>query len=154
MNAGKQQRVARLIEDHRDAVNLGGPQNAPSPEQIASAEKALRRALPASYKWFLQNYSGGEIHGKEIYSIYSTDFESVAGGDIVTMHLGDVERGATADDQLEICVTDRAEVFFFDYSRFRDGECPVCRRIGSGESEDYGADFYEFLERRLIEVAG
>jgi len=53
------------------------------------------------------------------------------------------------DSKLMISKNDLDESFYFDYSRFEGGECPICLLLPSGEFVDYAQDFYDFLERRI-----
>lgn len=141
--------VQRLIASHGSIVNFGSSSDAVGDEWIIKAEAALNRTLPDSYKWFLKEYAGGEIGGEEIYSIYGMPFESVNGGDIVFQHLANRKAGLLDDSKLVISETDLGEVFFFDYSEFQNGECPICLRLPSGEYVHYADSFYEFLCKRI-----
>ncbi len=117
---------------------------------IKKAEQRLGLELPRSYKWFLKTYAGGEIGTEEVYSIYGVDFEGVNGGDIVYQHIVGMKDNLVDCKSLVISETDVGEVFFFDYSRFKDGECPVSLRLPSGERVNYASDFYEFLYKRIL----
>lgn len=61
-----------------------------------------------------------------------------------------VKNNLVDNKKLVISETDMGEVFFFDYSKFVDGECPVSLRLPSGENVDYASDFYEFLYKRIL----
>jgi antitoxin YobK len=70
--------------------------------------------LPDSYKWWLRYYSGGEISGEEIYSVYEMDFDSVRGGDIVYMSIVNGRNGLCGMERLFICDPPGAgESFYF-----------------------------------------
>lgn len=141
--------LEQLIAAHASIVDFGSPSTAPGDDWIARAESALERPLPASYRWFLQRYGGGEIGGEEIYSIYGIPFETANGGDIVSQHLANRKTGLLGESKLVVGATDFVEIFFFDYDAFRDGECPVDLRLPSGEQVRYAEDFYDFLRKRI-----
>jgi hypothetical protein len=139
-----------LIANNRAIINFGTPDNAVDEEWIAKAETTLQRALPDSYKWFLKRYSGGEVGGEEIYSIYGIPFESVNGGDIVFQYLCNRNAGILDDSKIVLSETDSGEVFFFDYARQVGSECPVSLRLPDGKCEEYACNFYEFLYKRIL----
>lgn len=141
--------VAKLIAKHCDLVDFGSAENAVDSVWLERAEKALGLPLTASYKVFLKEYVGGEIGGEEIYSIYGMDFENVCGGDIVYQHLTDIKNGTAKQKQLVVSETDFGEIFYFDYSQFNNGECPILQRLPSGNSCHYADNFYEFLCKRI-----
>lgn len=134
---------------HDDIVDFGSAEDAVDGQWIAQAEQKLGVPLTTSYKTFLQEYVGGEIGGEEIYSIYGMDFETVCGGDIVYQHLTDIKNGTAKEKQLVVSETDFGETFYFDYSQFKEGECPIRQRLPSGESRPYAENFYEFLCKRI-----
>lgn len=141
--------VQRLISSHGSIVNFGSTSDTVGKDWITKAETILNRRLSDSYKWFLNTYAGGEIGGEEIYSLYGMPFESVNGGDIVFQYLANRKAGLLDDSKLVVSETDLGEVFFFDYSQFENGECPLYLRLPSGEITHYAADFYEFLCKRI-----
>lgn len=145
----KQKNIEKFILNHNSIVDFGTSVDAVSEEWINKAEYKLRRSFPESYKWFIRNYAGGEIGGDEIYSIYGIPFESVNGGDIVFQHLANQKSGLLDDEKLVISETDIGEIFFFDYSHLKDGECPIYLRLPSGEFEFYASDFYDFIKKRI-----
>jgi len=142
-------KLQSLIQSNLSIVNFGTSEDAVSDEWIAKAEAALNRPLPESYKWFLHEYAGGEIGGEEIYSIYGLPFDSANGGDIVFQNMASRKAKLLDDDKLVVSETDLGEVFYFDYSNFHNGECPILLRMPSGESVRYADDFYEFLLKRI-----
>jgi len=144
------QQVEELISLHPDVACFGSEADRVGDDWIKKAEERLGFALPESYKWFLRTYAGGEVGSEEIYSIYGVEFESVNGGDIVYQHIVGMKNNLIDDKKLVVSETDIGEVFFFDYSKFKDGECPVSLRIPSGESIHYSSDFYEFLYKRIV----
>lgn len=75
--------LVELFDKHSDLINMGTSEDSPGSDWIDAAEKALSVTLPAGYKWFLNNYGGGDICGEEIYSIYCLPFDEAVGGDIV-----------------------------------------------------------------------
>ena len=141
--------VAELIANNSDLVDFGNAENAVDSEWIERAEKTLGLPFTPSYKAFLKEYVGGEIGGEEIYSIYGIDFKDVCGGDIVYQNLTDVKNGKAKEKQLVVSETDFGEIFYFDYSQLKDGECPIFQRLPSGNSLHYANNFYKFLCKRI-----
>ncbi|EFB6343191.1 TPA: SMI1/KNR4 family protein [Escherichia coli] len=141
--------VEKLIDKHRDIVDFGTKDNAVDDGWIERAEGILGLKLTSSYKAFLKNYVGGEIGSEEIYSIYGIDFETVCGGDIVYQNLTSMKNGTAKPGQLVVSETDFGEVFYFDYSQYEEGECPIYLRLPSGKSCYYANNFYEFLCKRI-----
>ncbi len=142
-------KIENLVSLHPDIVCFGSEADCVGDDWIEKAEQKLGFELPRSYKWFLKTYAGGEIGTEEIYSIYSADFEGVNRGDIVYQHIVGIKNNIVDGKNLVISETDVGEVFFFDYSRFNDSECPVGLRLPSGENINYASDFYEFLYKRI-----
>lgn len=141
--------VVNLINENEGIINFGSPENAIDGSWILKAERRLGFPLSDSYKWFIQNYSGGEIGSEEIYSLYGIDFETANGGDIVYQHIVDVRNGVMKDSQLVVSETDFGEVYFFDTTKFNDGEYPIYLQFPPGKNELYANNFYEFLYKRI-----
>ena len=134
--------VEKLIDEHRDIVDFGTKDNAVDDGWIERAEGILGLKLTSSYKAFLKNYVGGEIGSEEIYSIYGIDFETVCGGYIVYQNLTNMKNGTSKPGQLVVSETDFGEFFYFDYSQYEEGECPIYLRLPSGKSCYYANNFY------------
>ncbi|USP00633.1 SMI1/KNR4 family protein [Bartonella taylorii] len=132
-----------------DIINFGTEKNAVDDLVIEKAEKALDLKFTSSYKVFLKKYVGGEIGGEEIYSLYGDCGEGIPAGDIVFQNLNDRKRGFVTPEQLLVCDADFDETFYFDYTQFRDGECPLYVRLALGDCEYYASNFYEFLCKRI-----
>lgn len=141
--------VAKLIENNSNLVDFGSTENAVDSKWIDQAEKILGLPFTSSYKVFLKEYVGGEVGGEEIYSVYGMDFDTVCGGDIVYQNLTDIKNGTAKQKQLVVSESDFGETFYFDYSRFENGECPIFQRLPSGSSLPYASNFYEFLCKRI-----
>lgn len=141
--------VRELIESNSDVVDFGSSEDAVDDMWFEKAEKELGVKLSESYLWFLKNFSGGEICGDEVYSIYGMEFADVNGGDVVYQHMVNKRNGLVAADEIVITETDLGEVFFFDYSKYDGNECPIYLRLPSGRAELYSRDFYEFLQKRI-----
>ncbi|GAA5101801.1 SMI1/KNR4 family protein [Bartonella acomydis] len=138
-----------------DIINFGTAKNAVDDLVIEKAEKALGLQFTSSYKNFLKHYKGGDIAGYEIYSLYKDCEKDIPFDDIVHQNLNYYRKyGFLTAEQLAVSRTDFGETFYFDYSQFRDGECPLYVRIPSGESHYYASNFYEFLCKRIKEYAG
>ncbi|WP_144754088.1 SMI1/KNR4 family protein [Bartonella saheliensis] len=148
------QLIDKVNKYNDDIINFGTAEDAVSDVRIKEAEKTLGLQFTTSYKDFLKNYKGGEIGYEEIFSIYNASFEDCPAGDIVYYHLTDIENGLAKPQQLVVSRTDFGETFYFDYSQFQDGECPLYVEIPSGESHYYASNFYEFLCKRIKEHAG
>ncbi len=142
--------VAQLVDKYSDRINFGTADDGVDDVLIEKAEKTLGLQFTTSYKSFLKNYGGGEIGYEEIMSVYLIDFEIARSDDIVYNHLTDIKNGLAKPQQLVVCTNDLDESFYFDYSQFRDGECPLYVEIASGDSEHYASNFYEFLCKRII----
>ncbi|USP00640.1 SMI1/KNR4 family protein [Bartonella taylorii] len=141
--------VAQLVNKYSDRINFGTADNAVNDVLIEKAEKILELQFTSSYKSFLKNYGGGEIGCEEIFSIYGVDFETVYGGDIVYNRLTEIKNGLAKPEQLVVSRTDFGETFYFDYTQFQDGECPIYVRLPSEDCEYYASNFYEFLCKRI-----
>ncbi|WP_375645111.1 SMI1/KNR4 family protein [Bartonella sp. MR100HLJHH] len=137
-----------------EIINLGTAENAVDDLLIEKAEKALGLQFTSSYKSFLKNYKGGEIGGYEICSVYRDCGIGIAAGDIVFRNLNNRKRGFATPEQLIVSRTDFGETFYFDYTQFRDGECPLYVMLPSEDCEYYASNFYEFLCKRIKESVG
>ncbi|WP_254474318.1 SMI1/KNR4 family protein [Bartonella sp. B1098] len=137
-----------------DIINFGTAKNAVDDIVIEKAEKALGLQFTTSYKDFLKNYKGGEIGGEEIFSLYKDCGVGIPAGDIVYRNLNARKRGFETSEQLVVSRTDFGETFYFDYTQFRDGECPLYLKFTSEDCEYYASNFYEFLCKRIIVHVG
>ncbi|WP_375631710.1 MULTISPECIES: SMI1/KNR4 family protein [unclassified Bartonella] len=136
-----------------EIINFGTAKNAVDDLVIENAEKTLGLQFTSSYKVFLKNYKGGEIGGDEIYSLYDNPM-GIPAGDIVFQNLNARKRGFLTPEQLFVSSTDFGETFYFDYTQFRDGECPIYVMLSSEDCEYYASNFYEFLCKRIKESVG
>lgn len=135
--------LIELFEKYSDLINMGTSDDAPGNDWIDAAEKALSVSFPADYKWFLNNYGGGDICGEEIYSIYCLPFNEAVGGDIVyqnTIANNNLESGKIA-----LSNTDFGEEFFFNTNDMEK----VYISIGNNH-QLYASDFLEYLQKRLF----
>ncbi|WP_254473844.1 SMI1/KNR4 family protein [Bartonella sp. B1098] len=150
--------VAQLIDKVNkyddDIINFGTAEDAVSDVRIKEAEKTLGLQFTTSYKDFLKNYKGGEIGYEEIFSIYNASFEEHPAGDIVHKNLYHKKHGFATPEQLIVSRTDFGETFYFDYSQFQDGECPLYLKFPPRDPQYYASNFYEFLCKRIKEHAG
>lgn len=132
-----------IFDTYPHLINMGTSDDAPDSVWIDAAEKALTVALPADYKWFLNNYGGGDICGEEIYSIYGMPFNEAVGGDIVyqnTIANNNLEKG-----RVVLSNTDFGEEFFFDIGDMEK----LYVSIGD-DRQLYANDFLGFLQKRLL----
>ena len=145
-------RIINLIKES-DYVEFADYGDGIADEWIYKAEARLGLKLPDSYKWWLKCYSGGEISGEEIYSIYEMDFDSVRGGDIVYMSIVNGRNGLCGKERLFICEPPGAgESFYFATDDgLNDGEYPVYRLDLSDQTSSlYAKNFIGFLEKRIM----
>ncbi|UTO28990.1 SMI1/KNR4 family protein [Bartonella harrusi] len=145
--------VRELVDKYNDIINFRTEENVADDLLIEKAEKALGLQFTSSYKSFLKKYVGGEIGGEEIYSLYKECGADIPGGDIVFQNLNDRKDGFVTPEQLVVSY-DLDETFYFDYTQFRDGECPLYVRFADEECEYYASNFYEFLCKRIKVHAG
>ncbi|WP_375624298.1 MULTISPECIES: SMI1/KNR4 family protein [unclassified Bartonella] len=146
--------VAVLVDKYSDSIDFGTTDEAVDDVLIEKAEKILGLQFTSSYKSFLKNYGRGEICGEEICSVYDTNFEIVRSDDIVYKNLNYRKNGFATPQQLIVSRTDFGETFYFDYTQFRDGECPLYVMLPSEDCEYYASNFYEFLCKRIKENVG
>jgi hypothetical protein len=142
-------RIKHLIETNpkQSHINFGSEETAPPKEWIRRIETRLGVALPDSYKWFLQNYSGGEVNGDEIYSIYQIDDEEVSSGDIVHQYLVNKRAGYIENHEIPLMSTDFGEFFLLDASIAQENnEYPVYIKRGD-DKQLFAENFIEFLTR-------
>ncbi|EJF86711.1 hypothetical protein ME1_01365 [Bartonella vinsonii subsp. arupensis OK-94-513] len=147
--------VVELVDKYEgDIVNFCSEENAVDDLVIEKAEKALGLQFTTSYKSFVEHCKGGDIGGDEIYSLYEHSI-GIPFDDIVHQNLNYYrKRGFATLEQLVVSRTDFGETFYFDYSQFRDRECPLYVMLPSGDSEYYASNFYEFLCKRIKVHAG
>ncbi|WP_375630404.1 MULTISPECIES: SMI1/KNR4 family protein [unclassified Bartonella] len=149
--------VAVLIDKvnkyDEEIINFGTEDDAVGDFVIEKAEKALGLQFTSSYKSFLEHCKGGDIGGEEIYSLYDNPM-GIPAGDIVFQNLNDRKRGFVTAEQLIVCEADFDETFYFDYTQFRDGECPIYVMYPLDNCEYYASNFYEFLCKRIKVHAG
>ncbi|MBB4077190.1 hypothetical protein GGR08_001510 [Bartonella fuyuanensis] len=145
--------VDKVNKYNSNIVSFGTAENAVDDLVIEKAEKALGLQFTSFYKVFLKHYKGGDIGGDEIYSLYEHPI-GVSVNDVVFQNLNDRNRGFTTPEQLVVCDADFGETFYFDYTQFRDGECPLYVMLPSEDCEYYASNFYEFLCKRIKESVG
>ncbi len=147
--------VIELVDKYDgDIVSFGIAENAVDDLVIEKAEKALGLQFTSSYKVFLKHYKGGDIAGYEIYSLYKECGEDIPFDDIVCQNLNNRRDGFATPEQLVVCDADFGETFYFDYTQFRDGECPLYLKFPLDDPQYYASNFYEFLCKRIKEYAG
>ncbi|WP_375693920.1 SMI1/KNR4 family protein [Bartonella sp. AD24XZML] len=146
--------VLELVDKYNgDIINFGTEDDAVGDFVIEKAEKALGLQFTSSYKSFLEHCKGGDIGGEEIYSLYDNPM-GIPASDIVFQNLNDRKRGFVTPEQLIVCEADFDETFYFDYTQFRDGECPLYVMFPLDNCEYYASNFYEFLCKRIKVHAG
>ncbi|ACS51119.1 hypothetical protein Bgr_08320 [Bartonella grahamii as4aup] len=145
--------VAQLVDKYSDIINFGTAEDAVEDIWVKKAEETLGLQFTSSYKSFLKNYKGGEIGSEEIFSVYA-EYKGIHAGDIVYRNLNDIKNGLAKPQRLVVSRTDFGETFYFDYSQFQDGECPLYFEVISGDPLYYASNFYEFLCKKIKEHAG
>ncbi len=149
MSNNRKEELKKLISSNPKIVEFGSEEDFVGEQWLDKAEKTLALELTESYRWFLKKYSGGEVCGEEIYSIYGMNFEEVFGGDIVYQHIVNKKNNLVNDNELVISETDLGEVFYFDYSDFDGRECSIKLRFPNGKSKYYAKDYYDYLIKRI-----
>lgn len=135
------------------SIQFGSQDQAPSAAWISRAEAALGCTFPPSYRWFLETYGGGQIHGDDVFSIYQLPFDQVVGGDVVAATLRDRGLGLITATDISICATDFGELFVLDGRlRTEDGECLVVRITGQNR-EAFADSFADFIIRFVGDAA-
>lgn len=141
--------VIVLVDKYNgDIINFRTKDDVVDDLVIEKAEKALGLQFTSSYKSFLKHCKGGDIAGYEIFNIYENP-RDVPFDDIVYQNLLDRKHGFATLEQLVVNRTDFGETFYFDYSQFRDGECPLYFRFPSETPQYYASNFHEFLCKRI-----
>jgi hypothetical protein len=146
----KYDNLIKKIESNRGLVSFSEFGEGVSIEWIEKAEKRLNVQFPDSYKWWLNNYSGGEISNNEIFSIYCEEFDNVVGGDIV--YINELYRRQSIFSELELVIqiNDFGEIYYFDLTkRTSENENPVYVKLS--ESHFFAKDFLDFLSLKIDE---
>jgi hypothetical protein len=141
--------IIKLIEENSDIIDFGEFGQGASELWIKKAQSRLKFIFPPSYIWWLKNYSGGEVLGEEIFSVYEMDFDKVVGGDIV--YVNELRRKGQFSNQTQLIIqkTDRSEVFYFDLMQpDKNGEFPVYLDFADYRGK-YADNFLEFLAKRI-----
>lgn len=139
----KRNELKKELEKHENFINFGSSDDSPGLEWIGKAEKELGIVLPDDYKWFLNEYGGGEICGEEIYSIYCMPFNEAVGGDLVyqnTIAYKNIPLG-----KIVLSNTDFGEEFYFKVDDLKK----VYMKVGDREGV-YAENFIEYIHKRLI----
>lgn len=135
--------LLKAFEKHSDLLNMGSSEDAPSLEWVDKAEKALKIKLPEDYKWFLNNFGGGDICGEEIYSIYGLPFDEAVGGDVVYQNM--IANKNIQAGKLVVSNTDFGEEFYFNLNDMNK----IYLSLGE-TSQVYANDFIEYVYKRLL----
>lgn len=145
----KYNELIALIKKNTNKVEFADFGDGVSEEWIEKAEIRLNVQFPPSYKWWLKNYSGGEINGDEIFSVYEIDFDEVVGGDIVYINELNRKNNLTNENQLTIQENDQGEMYYFDLTlQNDDGEYPI---FIDTNNQKYADTFLEFLQKKIEE---
>lgn len=123
---------------------------------IRKAEEKLGLIFPPSYKWWLENYLGGNLGSYEIFGLYEDYHQQAENNDIA--YPGDIIYNffinlKNKDDffskgRIELLNFEGDEIYYFDTKNSVNGEWSV-RVIeysyDENDSELYADDFSEFL---------
>lgn len=143
------EKIKKLIEENSDILEFGEFGHGVSDIWIENAQNRLGVKFPPSYIWWLKNYSGGEINGEEIFSIYEIDFDTVVGGDIVYINELNRKNGVTTNQELTIQENDQGESYYFNLSEVNEvGESPVYEDL---KKSKYADNFLDFLIKKFNE---
>ena len=143
MKRSQTEEIIALIEEC-DFVDFAPFGEGASDSWVKKAEDRLGISLPPSYKWWLQNYGGGEVGlDQEIYSIYEMDFDSVNGGDVVFQALKNQRKNISPKDRLYIYERSHHTAYLNISKQKEDGECCVIEDL-DGEITIH-PDFLAFL---------
>lgn len=138
--------LKKLISVATDHVEFSEYGDGISEKWIINAETRLGFSLPESYKWWLRSYSGGEIHGEEIYSIFEIDLNNIREGDIVYMHEL-YQKKQKYQSNILVVSESEDDVFYFNLSKKSgENELPI---YAMSSQQEYAKDFIEFLEKRI-----
>ena len=144
----KYDEIRKIIAESENFVDFANFGDGVSEKWIKKAETRLGFALPISYKWWLKNYGGGEIHGEEIFSIYEQDFDTAVGGDIVYMHNLNKRNKNFPDNVFVVCEANDDVFYFYISMKENANEYPV---YSLNDNKKYADDFIEFLKKRITE---
>lgn len=146
MSESAYQSAIRLIESSRSIVDFADYGHGVAPEWIARAEDEIGVPLPETYKWWLLHFSGGEIGGEEIFSIYARGGDAVLSGDIVANYRRALENGG--DPRLiPLCHSDVDGVFSFVIVEGSHGN--EYHVYSEAMGERYADNFLDFLAKRI-----
>lgn len=138
--------IKEIISSSAELVEFSEYGDGVSEEWIQKAESRLGFSLPESYKWWLRQYSGGEIHGEEIYSIFEIDFDNILEGDIVYMHEFYQKNKKYKRNVLVVSETDEDMFYFNLQKKNAEDDFPV---YAWSTKQPYAKDFIEFLKKRI-----
>jgi len=139
--------IKEIISSAPGLVEFSDYGDGTSEEWIHKAETRLGFSLPESYKWWLRQYSGGEIHGEEIYSIFEIDFDNVLEGDIVYMYELYQKQEKYKRNMLVVSETDE-DVFYFNLQKKNKADDFPVYALSS--KQPYAEDFIDFLKKRIV----
>lgn len=147
--------IKNLIESNKDVCEFASFGDGISDLLIQKTEERLAIKLPPSYIWWLKNYSGGEINGEEVYSIYESDLEKkpIPSGGIVYINELNKKNIFSSKNQLIIHVNNQAETYYFNLQKIdQNGEYPVYVSVGIPFlGTKYADNFLEFLLKKIQE---
>jgi hypothetical protein len=143
------EKIKKMIEENSDILEFGEFGHGVSDSWIENAQNRLGVKFPPSYIWWLKNYSGGEINGEEVFSIYEIDFDAVVGGDIVYINELNRKNGVTTNQVLTIQENDQGESYYFNLNEVNEvGESPVYINVNKSK---YADNFLDFLLKKFNE---
>lgn len=139
--------IRSLIERKQVAFPAFG--SGVSEAAIVDAEKRLRLKFPASYRWWLRHYGGGQIRSDIVYGL-----DEAGGGRPDIVKLAEARASAGLPSRMLVFSVGNGEVFYFETSHPNEhGEYPVILEEGAPDTAfEYARDFGGFLMRRINEL--
>ncbi|WP_404431009.1 SMI1/KNR4 family protein [Sutcliffiella horikoshii] len=116
-------------------------------KQVDYVQEILEVNLPASYKWFLNNYGSGGLYGVDILGVAKSNIPTVVNETVNYRDLGMGEHLVVIEDIDEYA-------YCLDTSKMENNECPVIAWNKQGGLDNYNTadNFYEFLSQRLADA--
>lgn len=116
-------------------------------KQVDFVQETLEVNLPASYRWFLNNYGSGGLYGVDILGVAKSNTATVV---LETKNYRDLGMG----EHLVVIEDIDEYAYCLDTSNMDNNECPVIAWNKQGGLDNYNTaeNFYEFLSQRLLDA--
>jgi len=118
-------------------------------KQVDYVQEILEENLPASYKWFLNNYGSGGLYGVDILGVGKFNITTVLDETVNYRDLGMGEHLVVIED-----IDEYAYCLDTSKMEMENNECPVIAWNKQGGLDYYNTaeNFYEFLSQRLLDA--